>query len=79
MACLQGSALAAARRGHRLHTQPKFHACRVRAIVQYLLDRLPDSEILLLGLLPRGDAPGYDYQQPSLFTAALERVNERYR
>lgn len=48
-------------------------------ITQYLLDNTVGTQIALLGLLPRGDPPGYKYSQPSMFSAAIGRVNQNLR
>lgn len=46
--------------------------------MRYLLYKLPGTQVALLGLLPRG-SKSYDYSQPSLFTAATNRVNAQLK
>lgn len=50
--------------------------CRTEVIVQYLLDWLPNTKVVLLGLLPRGKS---SHIQPSIFTAATNDANQRLR
>lgn len=46
--------------------------------MQYLLDKLPGTQVALVGLLQRG--PGaYQYTQPNNYSAALTAVNEHFR
>ena len=48
--------------------------------MQLLAHDLPGTQILLLGLLPRGDREAPDpYAQPSKYTAALDQINAGYR
>lgn len=51
-------------------------ACRVRAITQYLLDKLPGAKVALLGLLPRGRN---GHTQPSMFSAAIDKANQQLK
>lgn len=44
--------------------------------MDYLRDRLPSTDIMLLGLLPRGKS---SLAQPSVFTAAIDAVNSKLR
>lgn len=50
--------------------------CRVGIIAGHLLDHLPGADIVLLGLLPRGKS---SLAQPSVFTAAINALNEKLR
>lgn len=52
---------------------------RIEVIARFLLDNLPGAEVGLLGLLPRGKPTGYDYEQPSVFTASINALNDRIR
>ena len=48
--------------------------------MQLLAHDLPGSQIVLLGLLPRGDRDAPDpYAQPSKYTPALDQINQGYR
>ncbi|KAK9797085.1 hypothetical protein WJX73_006137 [Symbiochloris irregularis] len=53
------------------------------AVVDAILEQAPKAQVLLLGLLPRGDrtveAPPLRYLQPSKFTAAIQATNERMK
>lgn len=49
---------------------------RMDIIVSYLLDRLAGTKIVLLGLLPRARG---SHEQPSVFTAATDKVNDGYK
>ena len=41
---------------------------------------LPDSHVLLMGLLPRGGPnPLYPHRQPSIYTRALEVLSSRIK
>lgn len=52
------------------------HSCyRVEIMVKLLLQRLPDTQVVLLGLLPKGRG---SFLQPSNFTAAHNRLNSNY-
>lgn len=44
-------------------------------MVKFLLQRLPDTQVVLLGLLPKGRG---SFLQPSNFTAAHNRLNSNY-
>lgn len=44
--------------------------------MSYILNSLPATQVLLLGLLPRGVA---NYNQPSILTQAMDRVNDELR
>lgn len=50
----------------------------MEAILRYMLDKLPGTQIVLNSLLPRSKTSGYDYIQPSIFTAAISAVNDKY-
>lgn len=61
-------------------------ASRVQAVVALLRQRLPQSQVVLLGLLPRGSgtAEGLpvwdnDHSWPSVYTEATTAVNEQLR
>lgn len=41
-------------------------------IVDFLLDKLPDTHVTLLALLPRGKS---SFVQPSVFSGAINGVN----
>lgn len=47
--------------------------------MRYLLYKLPGARVVLMGLFPRGDPPGYLYKQPSIFSMAHNMVNEAFR
>lgn len=49
---------------------------RVEVIVRYLLAKLPSSDLLLLGLLPRGKN---GHLQPSMYTAGINKANNLYK
>lgn len=50
-------------------------ACRrIEAIVRYVRAKLPNTDVLLLGLPPRGRS---GFTQPSVFTGAIKGINAR--
>lgn len=51
-------------------------ASRVDAITRYVIDTLPSTDVMLLGLLPRAKST---YAQPSNWTAAISQVNDGFR
>lgn len=67
---------------HALPGAPVPTRCRVEGAVRLLQERLPSSQILLLGLLPCGmwGLPGQaNYKWPSPYARALPIVNTRLR
>lgn len=44
--------------------------------MDYLRDKLPGAHIMLLGLLPRAKG---SYAQPSVLSAAIDKMNEGLR
>lgn len=50
--------------------------CRIDVMVKYLLDKLPNCKIGLLGLLPRGKN---GHVQPSMFTSPITKINAGYK
>lgn len=44
--------------------------------MRYLLGSLPGTEVVVLALLPRGHGA---LTQPSIFTAAINAANSKYR
>lgn len=44
--------------------------------MDYLLDQLPTTEVVLLGLLPRGKS---SFAQPSVYSAAINAVNDKLK
>lgn len=50
---------------------------RLQAITRYLIEKLPGTDIVLLGLLPRGDPNDFHtYTQPQIISRAITKVNE---
>jgi hypothetical protein len=44
--------------------------------VRYLTDKLPETHMVLLGLLPRGGPnPHYTYRQPSIYSRAIDLLS----
>lgn len=57
-----------------LHSPP---VCRIKIIVNYLLDKLPpSSDVALLGVLPRGKG---SHLQPSVFSGGINSLNEKLK
>lgn len=61
-------------------------ASRIQDAVRLLRDELPRSQVVLLGLLPRGTGSGEgvpvgqgDFRWPSVFTPAIAAINARLR
>ena len=55
----------------------------IKAIVTKIRQLAPDADVVVLGLLPRGERHGkgwtrkYSYLQPSVYTPAIDEVNRR--
>eukprot|EP00227_Mantoniella_beaufortii_P021761 CAMPEP_0197601996 /NCGR_PEP_ID=MMETSP1326-20131121/36322_1 /TAXON_ID=1155430 /ORGANISM="Genus nov. species nov., Strain RCC2288" /LENGTH=441 /DNA_ID=CAMNT_0043169281 /DNA_START=65 /DNA_END=1387 /DNA_ORIENTATION=+ len=55
----------------------------VKAVLDNIRQLAPDAKVVLLGLTPRGESHGkgwaqrYSYQQPSVYTAAIDEINLR--
>lgn len=60
------------------HCAPASAACRVLQTLHALHDTLPNTHVVLLGLLPRGGGTT-GYRWPSLFTQPFEIVNAHFR
>lgn len=49
-------------------------------IVRYLRDNLPDTHVVLSGILPRGGTnPLYRYRLPNVFTQAVDQLSWRIK
>lgn len=61
-----------------IHSVANSTASRIHAVAEYLTDLRPGSQVVLVGLLPRGDltlSSDQHLAQPSKFTPAIQSIN----
>lgn len=58
---------------------PPWTPNRLGVIARFLLDRLPNAQVVLLAIILRSERWPHHMSQPSPYTAASDSVNERMR
>ena len=55
-----------------------FMVCRINDTISLLREKLPETHLLMLGILPRGDGTNSSttYRWPGIYTPAISSVND---